>query len=117
MPKFRPGESGNPSGRPKSAIGIKAEIERRWGGNGAKLVAELSELAKDSNSRVRLQALELLLAYWAGKPTQSSTIDLFGSTLLIKHELGIPERAVADLPCNQTDIPRLPGGGKIDPDA
>ena len=67
---FMKGESGNPGGRPKAAMGLRKELDRRYGDNAKKLLDELDELRMSDNERVRLDALKLALAYHCGQPTQ-----------------------------------------------
>jgi Family of unknown function (DUF5681) len=70
---WKPGESGNPSGRPKAAHGLRAALQARFGDDGEVLIDRLDRLAKLQGTRdrhVALAANELLLNYLAGKPTQ-----------------------------------------------
>ena len=79
---FKKGQSGNPKGRRKELPGMKAELERRYGSNGAKLIETLDELRGSRDQKIRLQATELLLAYLVGKPTQAVNMDVTGDILL-----------------------------------
>lgn len=67
---WKRGESGNPSGRPKAAAGLRDELEKRYGADGKVLLDELDALRASPNEKIRLDALKLLLAYHAGQPTQ-----------------------------------------------
>jgi hypothetical protein len=74
MPKFQKGVSGNPKGRPPAARGLRAALVARYGGDGAVLIERLEVLSKlrgRGNARIRLAAVELLLSYHSGKPTQT----------------------------------------------
>ena len=79
---FKPGASGNPRGRPKAVPGLRAELERRYGSNGEKLVDILHKLTQSRQPKIQLQATELLLAYMVGKPTQAVNMDVAGDILL-----------------------------------
>ena len=71
MPRFLPGRSGNPGGRPKSATGLRQHLEQQYGTDGRKLVGRLERLSRSRNHRVALEAVRLLLSYLAGTPQQS----------------------------------------------
>ena len=68
---WRPGQSGNPSGRPRQARGLREALRARYGVDGRKLIARLDELSQSKNERVALHAVELTLAYLVGRPSQS----------------------------------------------
>ena len=68
--QWNKGESGNPGGRPKTAVGLRAELERRYGDNAKVLLDELDRLRKSKNEKIRLDAVKLALAYHCGQPTQ-----------------------------------------------
>ena len=67
---FKKGESGNPGGRPKTAVGLRKELDRRYGTSAKKLLDEVDTLRQSPNEKIRLDALKLLLAYHCGQPTQ-----------------------------------------------
>lgn len=71
MPKFKPGQSGNPSGRPKSAAGLRELLLNHYGANAEVLVQRLEKLSTGRNSRLALDATRLLLSYACGKPEQA----------------------------------------------
>lgn len=70
MARFEKGKSGNPSGRPKAAAGLRDQLEKRYGNDAKLLLDDLDKLRKSKNEKIRLDALKLLLAYHAGQPTQ-----------------------------------------------
>jgi HEAT repeat protein len=68
---FKPGQSGNPSGRPKEHAHIKALAREHTEAAIAALVAGLS----DDNGRTRIAAAEALLDRGYGKPAQAISGD------------------------------------------
>lgn len=64
--QFKKGQSGNPGGRPKTAKGLRAELEKRYGVNAKALVDRLDLLSQNANDRVALEAVKVLLAYHSG---------------------------------------------------
>ena len=71
---FQKGQSGDPRGRPKGSASLRALLLQRYGTDAAELVDRLHELARHRNPKVALQAVQLLLAYHAGRPTQTIEI-------------------------------------------
>jgi hypothetical protein len=69
--KFKKGQSGNPSGRPKSLKNLRALLIDKFGPDARVLIERLLTLSQSTNPNVALQATEVLLAYHSGKPTQS----------------------------------------------
>lgn len=67
---FKKGVSGNPSGRPKTAVGLRKELDKRYGQSGKKLLNELDALLQSPNEKIRLDALKLAMGYHFGQPTQ-----------------------------------------------
>ena len=68
--RFRPGQSGNPGGRPK---GVARTVREQAGGDPAIFVGELINIALNEKvARDRTRALELLLAYGWGKPAATN---------------------------------------------
>ncbi len=65
---FKPGNPGG--GRPKAAQGLRAALVRKYGQDGKALVDRLDLLSKHRNPKIALDATQLLLAYFAGKPTE-----------------------------------------------
>jgi len=79
VPRFRPGQSGNPSGRPKSAAGLRELLLAEYGDDAGVLVQRLERISTGRNARLALEATELLMAYHAGKPINAVALDIFGS--------------------------------------
>src|SRR5688572_6726077 len=66
--QFKPGQSGNPGGRPK----LTSEFRELCRANTPEYIAELERLAlKGKREATRTRALNLLLAYGWGRPTVS----------------------------------------------
>ena len=73
-PRWKPGESGNPNGRPKRSV-EEAALEkfrsRFNNGNFGTVLDSLDRLVQRGNVR----AIELVFEYLLGKPTQRHEID------------------------------------------
>lgn len=76
--EFKPGQSGNPKGRPKMPIELKECLANIPDADYQAIVDKLKDLAKKGNTR----AIELILDRWAGKVTQS--IDITDKTFIVK---------------------------------
>ncbi len=84
---FKPGQSGNPRGRPPVGESLATAVRDMGGKDGKKFLAELKRIAfKSKDDRTRLQALQVLIERGYGKPPQ--TIDMNagadGEGLMIK---------------------------------
>jgi hypothetical protein len=77
MPRFRPGQSGNPTGRPRSAAGLRELLTTQYGSDAAVLVQRLEKLSTGRNPRLALEATRLLMSYCCGKPEQN--LDVSGT--------------------------------------
>jgi hypothetical protein len=73
MPKFRPGQSGNLSGRPNSAAGLRERLVSEYGADAGVLAARLENFSKGRNLKAALAATQSLLAYHAGRPVGGPT--------------------------------------------
>lgn len=67
---FRPGQSGNPNGRPKKVQGVQ-DLARD---NGDKALRKLIKLIDSDDDRVALQAATAILDRAVGKPKQSMEV-------------------------------------------
>lgn len=68
--KFMPGQSGNPSGRPKLPEDYKIAIE----GIGRKALAALENIVESPNHPRHEQAVEYAINRWQGTPTTRSEV-------------------------------------------
>jgi hypothetical protein len=73
---FKPGVSGNPGGRPKSAAGLRELLEDKYGDDASVLVGRLEKISTGRTPRLALEATKLLLSYHCGTPAQA--IDVSG---------------------------------------
>ena len=69
--RFRPGQSGNPTGRPKTA-GLVKRLRKRYGDDAKELLEQLHALAcgPHDNPGIRLAAIRELLNRGWGIPVQ-----------------------------------------------
>jgi hypothetical protein len=88
---FKKGQSGNPNGRPKSALkDIKVVLQDLLGQekNGAQLIDGLMTVVVNKALKGDLKAVEMLLGYTYGKATQRTEITgAEGEPIEIKHDL------------------------------
>jgi hypothetical protein len=77
---WKPGQSGNPSGRPKKSRELEEAIQKALenpdGTNFA--VKSAMQIARDGDPREVLEALKLLMAYGYGRPKQRVEADVEG---------------------------------------
>jgi len=93
---FKPGQSGNPSGRPKDVWGLAAEARK----HGPAALKVLVELMLDPNERgtTRAQAAQVLLDRGFGKPIQAHEHSgPAGAAVVLQVVTGVP-RAPDDPP-------------------
>lgn len=69
---WRPGQSGNPKGRPKTLRQFRERIQKE----GYRLYVELLKIAYDRSDPEQMRAIELLLAYGYGRPSQKLELEL-----------------------------------------
>lgn len=83
-PHWKPGQSGNPSGRPKGPIDIAALARE----HGPRCIQVAAELLEDADPRIRLAALVALLDRGFGRPSQAvtGTTDMPTILQLMHHE-------------------------------
>lgn len=77
MPKFQPGVSGNPRGRPRGAAGLAAYIKKKLGNDLHDVVDEMAAIAlgqRGASPRDRISAAQWLADRAFGKPDQSLAI-------------------------------------------
>ena len=73
---FRPGQSGNPSGRPRKRRELTEMCQRFVD---QECIDKLSEIVLRGKDRDALSAIEILLAYAYGKPTSQDRLELAGA--------------------------------------
>jgi hypothetical protein len=69
--KWKPGQSGNPMGRPRGMHRVAKELQKTIGHDGRKLMSFLLDVAegkKTQDIRVQIQAIEILLNRAFGRP-------------------------------------------------
>ncbi len=80
-PGFKPGQSGNPGGRPK---GLARRVRDEIGADGGELVEIMLEIARDldASRRDRMQAVEwLAVRGWGRAPDVDPELKLFPSSV------------------------------------
>ena len=81
---FKPGQSGNPSGRPKIAEEFRDNCRVFMAEGGWQ---KLKDIVEDEKHRDRFRALELIMGYAYGKPKQGLEIDTPAGGLKIRVRL------------------------------
>ena len=100
---WQPGQSGNPSGRPKrkpvtDLILATLPTEYRSGQTyGQALVAALFKIAFRGRDREAIEAARLLIAYSDGLATQSIQLDIYDVAREEARRRGLPEERVVSL--------------------
>lgn len=76
MPRFKPGQSGNPKGRPPGGASLAERIRAKCGDNGDGYVDMLHDLAMDEQqpTKFRIDAVKILLDRGFGKPPQEISV-------------------------------------------
>jgi hypothetical protein len=73
-PNWKPGQSGNPGGRPRENDQIRA-VKEMMRANAAWCYARMIELAQSGDEKVAAKMIELLAGYTFGRPAQTVHID------------------------------------------
>lgn len=102
---FKPGQSGNPLGRPKRkpvTEAILAEMAKQHGRQGKTklqaMVASMVSLVISGRSKEAVEAFKLLAAYTDGLPVQTVEIDVFDAARREAEARGLdPEKVVSIL--------------------
>ena len=100
---FQPGQSGNPTGRPKRkpvTEALLAELAKSHGRNGAtKLEAMVTRLVKtviSGKPREAVEAAKLIMTYTDGLPVQMVEVDVYDAARRLAEERGLdPEKVVS----------------------
>jgi hypothetical protein len=96
MPKalFRPGESGNPRGRPPGNRASKIvlwDLKHAARQHCPKALARIVEALDDEDKRIRLLAAELLLERGYGKPEMHADIEINHRFVVAPQTMGLDE--------------------------
>jgi hypothetical protein len=109
MPKeltqFRPGQSGNPSGRPKRrpiTAAILAELAKSHGRQGKTkleaMVANMVTFAIGGRSKEAVEVFKIILSYTDGLPVQTVEVDVYDAARCEAEARGLdPEKVVSIL--------------------
>jgi hypothetical protein len=102
---FKPGQSGNPSGRPKRkpiTEAILAELAKPHGRQGKTkleaMVASMVSLAISGRSKEAVEVFKLIMGYTDGLPVQTVEIDVYDAARREAEARGLdPEKVVSIL--------------------
>ena len=87
--RFKKGQSGNPSGRPKAAVNLRELLKKRYGEDGRLLIDRMEALSVCRYRKIALAATETLLAYLVGKPvSQHELTGLDGQPMGVRITFG-----------------------------
>ncbi len=83
MARFRPGESGNPHGRPPKNRSVAEYVRAKSGEDGRRYIDLLDELAMDEKqpARIRIDAARILLSRGFGNPVEEVSIETSSEVL------------------------------------
>ena len=100
--RFRPGQSGNPNGRPKRLVELKTLGEACY----PQALRRLAELIDSRNEETAKWAIVLVLSYMLGKPTDSVAV-LEGFKARLGETLGTPLLGLAFQAMESVPAPSL----------
>ena len=98
---WKPGQSGNPGGRPK----VVAEIRDLARAHGVAAIERLAALLKSSNESVALRAAEALLDRGYGRAVQGASMDSEPIPHRVVVEFVEPKRASEQTESTPPDLP------------
>ena len=105
-PAWRPGQSGNPGGRPKRkpiTEAILVELAKQHGRTGGKskleaMVASMVTLVINGHSKESVEAFKLILSYTDGLPVQTVELDVYDAARREAELRGLdPEKVISIL--------------------
>jgi hypothetical protein len=104
-PAWKPGQSGNPGGRPKRKPITEAmlvELAKQHGRNGTTklqaMVANMVSLVINGRSKESVEAFKLILSYTDGLPVQTVELDVYDAARREAEARGLdPEKVISIL--------------------